>query len=174
VKGKSRKLAYILRHYPEKFDITLKQGGWADTSKILKALNIHMDKLEYIVENDSKGRYSFTNDKKYIRANQGHSIQVDLGLQPTQPPNILYHGTVKDFLDKILESGLKKMKRHAVHLSAEKDTAKEVANRRKSESIILKINSKQMFEDGYVFYVSENEVWLTDNVPSKYITRLNK
>lgn len=169
----SRKLSYILRHNPQKYGINLINGGWANVGLVLKGLNTSMQILEDIVSSDSKGRYSFNEDKTLIKAEQGHSTDVDLGLIPTKPPEFLYHGTVQKVLPLIMKDGLIKMKRHAVHLSEKLETAKEVSERRKSENVMLKINSGQMHKDGLPLYVTENNVWLTDNVPSKYIKVLD-
>jgi len=169
-KNTSVTMSYILRHHPEEFNVeVIKKGAWAKTSQILKALNITFEELSDIVEKDKKNRYSFSKENTLIRANQGHSFDVDLELPPVEPPEYLYHGTVQESMHFIKDSGLKKMKRHAVHLSKDIDTATNVASRRKSDNVLLKINSKQMQADGFLFYISENGVWLTENVPYKYI-----
>ena len=128
-----------------------------------------MEQLESIVSNDNKNRFSFNEDKTKIMANQGHSIKVDLGLTPITPPEILYHGTAEKYIPFIKESGLKKMSRHHVHLSEDLETAEQVVSRRETNSVILKIRASKMHKGGFVFYKSNNGVWLTDRVPSKYI-----
>ena len=167
LKTAGRQLTYMLRHNPS--PLTTNTFGYVLVIDICKTLNITIDELTEIVMSDGKQRFSFLENKKLIRASQGHSFDVDLGLPPITPPITLYHGTVKDSIALILNSGIKKMKRHAVHLSSDLKTATQVASRHKSETVILTINTKQMFEDGYIFNQSENGVWLTDFVPSEYI-----
>jgi len=167
-------LSYILRHHPEKIDLKLDANGWADVNELIEKINsngykITLHLLLQIVNTNDKKRYSFNDDKTKIRANQGHSIEVDLNLTPRIPPEILYHGTSKQFLDVIKQEGLTKQKRHHVHLSESKENAIQVGKRR-GKPIILTIQSKQMHEDGYGFYLSENNVWLTDIVPPTYIS----
>ena len=146
--------------------------GYVDTKSLIKALNITTEKLIEIVNKDNKQRYSFNSDKSKIRANQGHSIKVDLELTEKQPPDILYHGTVEKFIDSILEKGLIPKERNHVHLSKDIETA-HIVGQRRGDPIILEINSKKMYEDGFKFYESENKVWLTEKVPVKYIKRRN-
>lgn len=124
--------------------------------------------LEYIVNNSDKQRFTFNNDKSKIRANQGHSIEVELDLQEKIPPTILYHGTVDKFVDSIRNSGIEKRSRNHVHLSAETETAIKVGSR-KGTPVILTVNSGQMYKDGYKFYQSKNDVWLIEFVPKEYI-----
>ncbi len=163
-----RQLVRILRHVPG--NIKIYNGGYARTIDILTHFHIGLSELSEIVDYDNKDRLAFLYDKELIRASQGHSFDVDLGLPPITPPDILLHGTIEDFLELIFETGIKKMNRHAVHLSTNLETATQVANRRKSDTIILNIDSKTMFEDGYDFFLSDNGVWLTDIVPAKYIS----
>ena len=173
IKDKSKALAKMLRHKPEDFGVELDSYGWAPVDDVLKGLKINIKFLTKIIDRDTEDRYSFNEDKSMCRAKQGHSIpDIDLNLTAVTPPDILYHGTVKQFIHFIEESGLKKMKRHAVHLSANTKSAERVAGRRKSKTIILEIDAKQMFEDGYELFVTENNVWLTDTVPAKYIKRI--
>jgi len=124
--------------------------------------------LEEIVHSDKKGRYSFSEDGKSIRANQGHSLEIDLRLDKKTPPPELYHGTVWKAVDSIMERGLEKMQRHHVHLSAERSTAVSVGARRGSP-VVLVVHAERMNEDGHEFYLSDNGVWLTDHVPAEYI-----
>lgn len=170
----SKFLSYVLRHKPEEIGITLSNGGWVSVEDLIEKTNqkgdivLNLQLLEQVVAEDKKGRYSFTEDKKLIRANQGHSVKVDLGLKNVVPPVILYHGTVEKVVNDIKKSGLLPMSRHAVHLSKDVDTAKVVGSRR-GVAVILEINSKAMFADGYKFQRSENGVWLTSEVPPRYI-----
>ncbi len=165
----SHKMSYMLRHHPEEFNITIVGAGWAPVSKVLSALNIKLSELEDIVSSDKKDRYSFKDGKTLIRANQGHSFDIDLELPPIEPPEFLFHGTIENVIHLIKETGIQKMNRHHVHLSEDLDTASNVASRRKSKNVILKIEAKKMFDAGYEFFITENNVWLTDNVPFDYI-----
>ena len=167
----SKFLCKFLRHSPEKLGITLNSGGWVNIDDLLLAcysynFSITLEELVNTIELDDKQRFSIKAGK--IRANQGHSISVDLGLEPAVPPGVLYHGTCTRFLDSILKDGLTKQKRHHVHLTDDKAIAHSVGARY-GEPIVLTVNSYQMFDDGYNFYLSENGVWLTDRVPVKYI-----
>ena len=169
----SKYISLILRHKPEEINISLDEHGWANVEELILGINqsgreINMEKLEEIVRTDSKQRYSFNEDKTLIRANQGHSIPVDVELKESVPPNILYHGTADRFLSSILKEGLKPMSRLYVHLSENIVTAESVGKRH-GNPIILKINSKSMYEDGIKFYLSNNGVWLTKEVNIKYI-----
>ena len=164
-----KRLAYILRHCPESANICLDSHGWAQSRDICRALNINMETLELIVSTDNKGRYVFDTYKKRIRAAQGHSINVDLELQETIPPDILYHGTARKNIPLLFQDGIQKMSRQYVHLSKDIETALNVG-RRHGEPVIFVIDAKQMLVDGYKFYLSENNVWLTDYVPQKYIS----
>lgn len=126
--------------------------------------------MQHIVDTNNKKRFAFNDDLSKIRASQGHSVDVELGYTEEQPPAILYHGTVEKFLSSILKDGLQKMQRHHVHLSADKTTATKVAERR-GKPIILEIKSGEMFSAGYKFYLSDNGVWLIDQVPVNFITQ---
>ena len=164
----SKYLSLLLRHKPEVGNITLDKNGWAPVKDILKALKVNMEVLEDIVYTDSKCRYSFNDNKTKIRANQGHSVSVDVELQEVVPPDILYHGTSTKSLESIKKDGIKSMSRQYVHLSLDMDTAVKVGSRH-GKPVILAVNSKQMYEDGYRFYISVNNVYLTDNVPYNYL-----
>ncbi len=168
-----RFLSFVLRHHPESIGIVLDENGWADVEELLKAMNkskhkINMATLEDVVFKNDKKRYSFNEDKTKIRANQGHSINVDVELKEVAPPVVLYHGTAERFINSIKGEGLTKQDRNHVHLSLDKDTALKVGQRH-GKSVVLIINSKKMCEDGFKFYLSENGVFLTDNVPVEYI-----
>ena len=170
-------ISLVLRHKPEAAGIALDEHGWANVEELLRGINetgrkISMDILEEIVATDSKQRYSFNEDKTLIRANQGHSIPVDVELKEQNPPEILYHGTATRFLNSILNDGLKPMSRLYVHLSKDIETAWKVGKRH-GDPVILKINSRDMYKDGYKFYLSENGVWLTEKVDAKYFEVMN-
>jgi len=168
----SKALSKFLRHNPEQIGITLKEGGWADVTALLNGLkkvglNINFVDLKEIVVTNDKKRFSFSEDEKLIRANQGHSLKVDLQLKAIKPPDTLYHGTAERFMPSIKKEGLIKRNRHHVHLTENIETAKNVG-RRYGKIVLLKINTKQMHQDGYKFYCSTNGVWLVDEVLPKY------
>lgn len=170
-------ISLVLRHKPEAAGITLDEHGWANVEELLRGINetgrkINMEILENIVATDNKQRYSFNEDKTLIRANQGHSIPVDVGLKEQNPPEILYHGTATRFLNSILNDGLRPMSRLYVHLSKDIETAWKVGKRH-GDPVILKINSRDMYKDGYKFYLSENGVWLIEKVDAKYFEVMN-
>lgn len=169
----SKFLSLILRHKPETIDLHLDDSGWAVTSELIEKMNasgraISTEDLEQVVRNSDKKRFAFSDDRSHIRANQGHSIPVELQLSPVQPPNTLFHGTATKNLDSIRSKGLLKQERHHVHLSQDHDTAKKVGTRY-GKPVVLHINTEKMFNDGHHFFVSENGVWLTDHVPASYI-----
>jgi putative RNA 2'-phosphotransferase len=165
-----KKISYLLRHNSE--DLVMDKNGYVDVQSLLNKLNIDMEILDYIVETNDKKRFVYDESKEKIRASQGHSIKVDVGLKAVRPPRVLYQGTSPENYQKILKStGLEKMNRLHVHLSHEKETAYNVGKRhsKRDKPIILEINSAAMYADGFKFYLSENGVWLTDHVPLKYI-----
>ena len=169
----SKFICLILRHKPNTIGITLDRNGWANTQELLNGLNaagkkINMKQLITLVNTDNKNRFSFNEDKSKIRANQGHSLPVDLGLTESVPPDLLYHGTSEKFIESIKQNGIRKRTRQHVHLSTDIEKAIAVGKRH-GNPVVLKINAKQMFLDGYKFYLSENGVWLTDNVPYQYV-----
>lgn len=169
----SKFMSLILRHHPDAVGISLDNHGWADVKQLIDGIKkvghkINMDILEEIVRTDEKGRYSFNEDKTLIRANQGHSVPVDVELQETEPPEILYHGTADKSLRKILRDGLKPMGRLYVHLSKDTDTAIKVGQRH-GKAVVLKIHSGEMYRNGIKFYLSENGVWLVKSVETKYL-----
>lgn len=170
----SKFLSLILRHEPEKVGITLDEAGWVPVDELLDALGAHhhrltLEELQEVVDTNDKKR--FTIQDGFIRANQGHSIQVDLQLPESVPPDCLYHGTVPRFLDSIRGKGLLKGERHDVHLSPDRETAVRVGKRRGLPHI-LTVKAKEMHADGFKFYLSANGVWLTDHVPPKYLEGL--
>ena len=173
----SQFIALILRHKPETIGITLDEHGWANVQELIDGINatgkhhLNMELLEEIVRLDEKQRYSFNEDRSLIRANQGHSIPVDVDLRETLPPKVLYHGTGEKYVPSIDEQGLIPKSRLYVHMSADKETAKTVGSRH-GRPVIYEIDCKSMSEDGYRFYLSENHVWLTKAVPGKYLKKL--
>ncbi|MCM1505993.1 MAG: RNA 2'-phosphotransferase [Ruminococcus flavefaciens] len=170
----SRFLSLILRHKPEVIGIELDKKGWADVSELITGVNktgeyfLDMKTLERIVSTDEKKRYSFTPDKKKIRANQGHSVKVDVELKECQPPELLWHGTGEKYVDSINSEGLKPKGRLYVHLSADVETALKVGGRH-GKPVVYKIMSGEMYRQGYVFYLSENGVWLADFIPTDFM-----
>lgn len=166
-------LSLILRHQPDAAGISLDQHGWADVEELIRGINAsgrHIDReiLEDIVRSDEKERYRFDQNKTQIRANQGHSILVDVNLKEAEPPAVLYHGTADRFLDTIKSEGLKPMSRLYVHLSKDYDTAVNVGKRH-GKAVVLEVDATRMKRDGKVFYLSENGVWLTESVESEYL-----
>lgn len=174
----SKILSYVLRHNPSSIDIELDSNGWVDVDELLQAMNnnghaIDDDTLNEVVANNDKQRFSFSDGGIYIRANQGHSVDINLDLPTSTPPNQLYHGTADIFVDSIMKSGLLKHNRQHVHLSSNYETALSVGTRH-GKPVILLINTKQMNDDGINFYLSDNGVWLTDFVDKKYIEIKNE
>jgi putative RNA 2'-phosphotransferase len=171
----SKFMSFVLRHKPELIGIALDNEGWVNLDdfihKINKHKNFHLTKetIHIIVKNDEKQRYSLSYDGSMIRANQGHSVHVDLKLQPEMPPVLLYHGTVENKIKSIEKEGLLPMSRNFVHLSSDIQTAENVGKRR-GLPIILTIQAQKMHNEGYNFYLSENKIWLTKKVPVEYIT----
>lgn len=168
-------LSLVLRHEPQKIGLELDEQGWANVQQLIEKCKKHryhfsMEELEEIVETNNKQRYSFNEKKNKIRANQGHSIDIDLALSPVTPPEFLYHGTATRFLSSIMNEGIIKGSRQHVHLSSDKDTAEKVGSRH-GKVCILTIMTGKMHEDGILFYCSDNGVWLTDFVDVKYISK---
>ncbi|KAJ8904643.1 hypothetical protein NDN08_001161 [Rhodosorus marinus] len=171
----SKKLSFWLRHRPDKAGLILDQNGWANVDEVLRALSesgraCGWEGLLRVVDTNDKQRFVISPDGSLIRARQGHSVHVDLGLKPVTPPQVLYHGTVERFWSSIAADGLKKMNRHHVHLSSEISTASKVGFRR-GQPVILEISAAEMYNNGKEFFVTENGVWLTDSVPSEFIRR---
>jgi len=169
----SKLLSYILRHNPAHLGIALDENGWTNVNVLLQQLNqsgptITFDLLKHVVDTNEKRRFSFNDDLTMIRASQGHSIEIELNYTPQIPPRLLFHGTAEKNLAEIHITGLLKMSRHHVHLSADEETARKVGQRH-GKPIVLSIASLQMHEKGYVFYVSDNGVWLTEHVPAGFI-----
>lgn len=167
-------LSLVLRHKPDAAGIQLDEHGWANVNELIDGVNstgrrIDRESLERIVVTDEKGRYSFNEDKTLIRANQGHSVVVDVELKEQEPPEFLYHGTAERFMENILTKGLKPMNRLYVHLSKDKETAVKVGKRH-GKPVILKVHSGKMYKAGNKFYLSENGVWLTKSVSAEYFS----
>ena len=170
---RSKYLARHLRHQPEALGLTLDPGGWVAVDALLAAMRRHgielsRAQLDEIVARNNKQRFSFDETGTRIRANQGHSIPVDLQLAPATPPDALYHGTSKATIGPILREGLQKMRRQHVHLSRDKATAIKVGSRH-GAPIVLLVDAAAMARDGYRFFLSDNGVWLTDHVPPRYL-----
>ena len=167
----------ILRHKPEVIGITLDEHGWADVEPLIKGIcktqPFTMEMLEEIVRTDNKQRYSFNEDKTKIRANQGHSIPVDVELKEVVPPEYLWHGTGEKYVEAIDKMGLIPKSRLYVHLSKDQQTAVTVGKRH-GKPVIYRIHADQMAKDGYQFFCSVNGVWLTKKVPAKYLEKLSK
>ncbi|MEV6624603.1 RNA 2'-phosphotransferase [Amycolatopsis sp. NPDC051106] len=167
----SKRLALHLRHDPAAAGLTLSPDGWVDVGTLLRALKITREQLDEVVETNNKRRFAFDETGMRIRASQGHSVSVDLGLADAAPPDVLYHGTVAKFLDAIFREGLRPMKRHAVHLSPTLDTARTVGARR-GKPVVLRVDAARMAAAGHAFQVSANGVWLTASVPPEYLHRI--
>ena len=171
----SKFISLILRHRPEVIGITLDEHGWADVEELLAGINrtrpLDMAGLEEIVRTDEKQRYSFNADKTKIRANQGHSVPVDVELRAVTPPALLYHGTGEKYVASIESQGLIPKTRLYVHLSGDNETAYKVGARH-GRPRVFEVHAGQMAADGYVFYRSVNGVWLTKEVPARYLTRI--
>ena len=169
IKKTSKFLSLILRHKPETIGLKLDENGWADIDELIeKSKNLKLTKelIDEVVEQNDKQRFIVEGNR--IRANQGHSIVVDLELKAVTPPDVLYHGTATRFLESIMQTGLNKQKRQHVHLSKNIETATSVGLRH-GKVVILEVDAKQMFDEGYEFYLSLNGVWLTDVVPKKFL-----
>lgn len=165
---RSKFLSLILRHKPEEIGLSLDKNGWANVKLLLSKAKMSMTELEEIVETNNKKRFEFNENKTKIRARQGHSIKIDLGYEEKEPPEFLYHGTATRFIEPIYKDGLSKMNRHAVHLSKDFETAINVGQRH-GKPIVLLIYAQKMHKDGHKFYLTGNDVWYTDHVPTKYL-----
>jgi putative RNA 2'-phosphotransferase len=166
-------LSLVLRHKPDTIGLCLDENGWASIEELIAGarqagLALSDRLIRQVVEQNDKQRFSLSEDGKKIRANQGHSVQVDLQFSPLEPPDYLYHGTATRFLDPILQQGLMRGKRHHVHLSPDEETAGKVGMRH-GKPIILLIRARDMHRAGFQFYLSENGVWLTEHVPPEWI-----
>lgn len=172
----SKYLSKHLRHQPERLQLTLQPGGWVAVDELLAACAAHnfpltRAELDEVVAGSDKQRFAFDETGRLIRANQGHSVDVDLQLDPAQPPAVLYHGTNEQNVPLIIEGGLHKMSRHHVHLSPDVATAQRVGARR-GKPVIFEVDAAAMAAAGHLFYVSANGVWLVDSVPPEYLRQL--
>ena len=170
----SRFMSLILRHKPETIGISIDEHGWANVDELIEGIaktrEFNMDILEEVVKTDNKQRYSFNGDKTLIRANQGHSIPVDVELDEVEPPAELWHGTGEKYVESIDKMGLIPKSRLYVHLSKDSDTATNVG-RRHGKPVLYTVKTGDMFKDGYKFFLSKNGVWLTKEVPVKYLEK---
>ena len=167
----SKYLSKHLRHQPERIGLTLDEGGWVEIDTLLAAAAVHgfrvtREELDHVVAVNDKKRFAVEGTR--IRASQGHTVEVDLGLAPATPPAYLYHGTVARRLEAIRAEGLRPMDRHDVHLSPDRETATRVGARR-GRPVVLAVDAAAMHRDGHVFRVSANGVWLTQTVPPRYL-----
>jgi putative RNA 2'-phosphotransferase len=169
----SKFLSFVLRHEPESIGLRLDSGGWAEVDELIRLANeagrtLSRELIEAVVAECPKRRFALSPDGRRIRANQGHSINIELGLEPRVPPEVLYHGTASRFLDSIRTEGLHPAGRKLVHLSSDEETAVEVG-RRHGKPVVLRILAKESHAAGNRFYLSENGVWMTASVPAAFI-----
>ena len=169
----SKFLSLVLRHRPDKTGIQLDQNGWVDVDILLAKSDSHGIKFDkktliHIVETNSKKRFAFSDGFNKIRASQGHSVDIELGYKSQEPPEILFHGTGEKSVHSMLETGLEKRNRQHVHLSSDINTAIDVGQRH-GKPFVLEVLAKNMYNDKFEFFLSDNGVWLTDNVPKKYL-----
>ena len=174
LKETSKFISLILRHKPEAIGISLDEHGWTNVEELIKGIartrDFDMEMLEEIVRTDEKQRYSFNEDKTLIRANQGHSIPVDVELDEEQPPEELWHGTGEKYVSSIDIQGLLPKSRLYVHLSRDRETALKVGQRH-GKPVLYIVKAGEMYRDGYKFFLSKNGVWLTKEVPIKYLMK---
>ena len=169
----SKYLSLLLRHQPEILDLKMDPEGWVDLKELLAKLQasgkqVHIEDIQYVVENNDKKRFKINDHQTHIRANQGHSVNINLQLLPQVPPKTLFHGTAIKNLEAIQANGLQKMNRQHVHLSSNLETAQKVGQRH-GKVVVLTIKSLNMQEQGFQFFLSENGVWLTDHVPVEFV-----
>jgi putative RNA 2'-phosphotransferase len=170
----SKRLSLVLRHRPDEVGVTLDESGWVDVERLLAAMTargwqISRDRLSLVVDTNDKQRFEWDLETDRIRARQGHSVEVDLGLAAATPPDVLFHGTPTRNLDAILQHGLDRRRRHHVHLSGDTETAQRVGARRGAH-VVLVVDAARMHADGHEFRVSGNGVWLSDEVPVSYLS----
>lgn len=159
----SKRLAYLLRH-----SNLPNHKGWIKVDVVQNELGVSLLDIQKIVHEDTKGRFEFSEDKSSVRALYGHSIDVNLGLEPTIPPPVLYHGTAEKYVDSIMKEGLRPRKRNFVHLSETMDMAKQVGTRHGSP-VVLSIDIEAMIRAGYKFYKAQNGIWLTEDILPKFL-----
>ena len=169
----SKLLSLVLRHDPGSIGLTLDAEGWVDVSALITAFPLPLDRdlLGQLVTSSDKQRFALSKDGTRIRANQGHSVTVDLNLTVCFPPDQLFHGTATRFLDSIRRDGLIRRSRHHVHLSADIETARRVGQRH-GTPVVLRVDARAMAEVGRLFWQSENGVWLTDAVAPQFLFEL--
>lgn len=167
----SKLMSLVLRHQPEKLGLSLDKQGWVSIAELANASagQLTQDLIREVATTSSKQRFAISNDGHFVRANQGHSIDVDLGLVPIIPPAVLFHGTANSNLASIKESGLKPGSRQHVHLSQDKTTAISVGSRH-GKPVVLKVAAGEMHQTGFIFYQSDNSVWLTTSVPWAFLS----
>jgi putative RNA 2'-phosphotransferase len=169
----SKFLSLVLRHQPEKIGLVLDAEGWADIDELIgkaqqSGVPVTREILDAVVENNDKQRFAISEDGRRIRAQQGHSIEVELGLDPVAPPDVLFHGTAENSVESIRIQGLIAGKRQHVHLSPDEETAVRVGTRH-GRPVVLRVHTGRMHRDGFTFYLSGNGVWLTEVVPAQYL-----
>jgi putative RNA 2'-phosphotransferase len=174
LRATSKFMSFVLRHQPEAIGLALDSAGWASIDELLARMaaagrRVSRGLLQEVVDTNDKQRFAISDDGLRIRASQGHSVDIDLGLMPAEPPDLLYHGTATRFRAAIFHEGLKRQQRHHVHLSESIDTALAVGSRY-GVVVLLQVDARRMRDDGHVFYKSDNNVWLTDHVPVAYLT----
>lgn len=172
----SKFLSFVLRHKPETINLTLEENGWISVFKLLEACadagqKFTIKELREIVETNDKKRFSFNETGEKIRANQGHSTSININFEKKTPPPFLYHGTAERNVAAILENGLKKMSRHHVHLSSDKETAQKVGMRY-GKPVIFEIETARMISENFEFFVSTNGVWLVEYIPPRFLKSL--
>jgi putative RNA 2'-phosphotransferase len=170
----SKNLSYVLRHQPDSVGLELDDSGWVDVDALLQAFNdtgktLTLELLQEVVRENDKQRFEFSDDGVRIRARQGHSVDVELGYEAAMPPDVLFHGTATRNLESIFATGLNKGNRHHVHMSTNKQTMLQVAQRH-GKPVVLAIDAARMVSDGYQFFVTGNQVWLTEEVPPQYLS----
>ena len=169
----SKFLSLVLRHQPERIGLRLDEQVWVGISELVDGarragMELSIELVQEVVQKNDKKRFKISEDGSRIRASQGHSISIHLGLEPVEPPEILFHGTASPFLPSIREKGLTRRSRQHVHLSPDERTATRVG-RRHGKPVVLRIQARRMHDQGYVFFFSENGVWLTGSIPVSYI-----
>ena len=170
----SKYFSYLLRHKPEEIGLRLDDQGWALVDELIEKTNdfeLSKELIDVVVETNDKQRFELSVDKLKIKANQGHSINIDLDLKPITPPQFLLHGTAERFLDSIKKDGLQKQKRHHVHLS-ESIAVAESVGKRYGKLVLLRVAAQEMADAGFDFYRTANNVWLVDTVPAEYINEM--
>lgn len=174
VTATSKFLSLVLRHRPDLLGLTLRPNGWVSVEQLIEAAakngkNLSRALINEVVDTSDKSRFSLSEDGQLIRANQGHSTSVALEFEQVAPPDFLFHGTAQKSIAVIQKDGLQKMRRHHVHLSADQETAHKVGKRH-GLPVVITVNASVMAQDGFVFFLSTNGVWLTENVPPRYLT----